>query len=52
MNGYEYKNLYKFLQYKECPVNYTLNEKRTHRKRTEHFIIQNQKTYYKIKGGE
>jgi hypothetical protein len=29
MDGYEYKNLLKFLQYKECPVNYTLNEKRT-----------------------
>jgi hypothetical protein len=39
MDGYEYKNLHKFLQYKECPVNYTLNEKRTHRKRAEHVII-------------
>jgi hypothetical protein len=26
MDGYEYKNLHKFLQYKEFPVNYTTTE--------------------------
>ena len=52
MDGYEYKNVYKVLQYKEYPANYTLNEKRTRRKRAQHYILKNQKIYYKIKGGE
>jgi hypothetical protein len=47
MDGSEYKTLYKFLQSKEYPDNSTLNEKRA-----EHFILKDQKIYYKIKEGE
>jgi hypothetical protein len=52
MDGSEYKTLYKFLQSKEYPDNSTLNEKRALRKRAEHFILKDQKIYYKIKEGE
>jgi hypothetical protein len=52
MDGSEYKTLYKFLQCKEYPNNSTLNEKRALRKRAEHFILKDQKIYYKIKEGE
>ena len=48
MDGSEYKTLYKFLQSK----NSTLNEKRALRKIADHFILKDQKIYYKIKEGE
>ena len=44
MDGSEYKTLYNFLQSNEYPDNSTLNEKRA-----EHFILKDQKIYYKIK---
>ena len=52
MDGSEYKTLHKFLQSKEYPNNSTLNEKRALRKIDEHFILKDQKIYYKIKEGE
>jgi hypothetical protein len=52
MDGSEYKTLYKFLQSKEYPDNSTLNEKIARRKRAKHFILKDQKIYYKIKEDE
>ena len=52
MDGSQYKTLYKFLQSKEYPDNSTINEKRVLRKIAEHFILNDQKIYYKIKEGE
>ena len=51
MDDSEYKTLHNFLQSKEYLDNSTLNEKRALRKRAEHFILKDQKIYYKIKEG-
>jgi hypothetical protein len=52
MDGSEYKTLYIVLQSKEYPDNSTLNEKRALSKIADHFILKDQKIYYKIKEGE
>ena len=52
MDGSEYKTLYTLVQPKEYPDNSTLNEKRARRKIAEHFILKDQKIYYKINEGE